>query len=182
MATTLVLGGTRSGETRYARQLLPAQEPVTVVNAGGKGATEGSSRDVHGPREPLTAGPQWNVVDTVEVTRTILRGRTPVLIDCLGTWVAGLLNEWDGWNDPSSSATRAEEAAYELAALWANAPYDAVALSHEVGMAPLPRNDRQRIYQDLLGRVNTIMSEASQRTHLLIAGRVLDLSNAPLVH
>lgn len=180
MATTLVLGGTRSGKTRHARRLLQRNGSVTVLNAGGHDATNGKASEIHGPREPLHAD-DWTQIDTNDPTRAILRARTPVLIDCLGTWVVALLNEWNSWDDLDGSLGKAEESAYELAALWSDAPYDAVAVSHEIGMSPLPSNHHSRVYQDVLGRVNTIISEASQRTHLVVAGRVLDLSDAPLV-
>lgn len=181
MATTLVLGGTRSGKTQYGRRFLPTDSSVTVINAGGQAATSGDTAQIHGPREPLHVSDAWTVVDSLDVTRTILRSRTPVMVDCLGTWVVGLLNEWNTWDDLDGSLTRITESAYELAALWADAPYDAVAVSHEIDFAPMPREQRARVYQECLGRVNAIVSAASRRTHLVIAGRVLDLSNAPTI-
>lgn len=96
--------------------------------------------------------------------------------------MVGLLNEWQTWDDPQQSLERIEQAAYELAALWSDAPYDAVAVSHEVGFSPLSPDPQARVYQECLGRVNTIISQASRRTHVVIAGRVLDLSDAPAIH
>lgn len=179
MATTLVLGGTRSGKTRYARQLLP-NGGYTLIDASADGRDH-EVDGVHGRRENPTRGGELNVVRSLDVTRSILRERNPVLVDCLGTWTIGLLDRWQSWDDLDRSVKNAEEAAYELAALWADAPYDAVAVSHEVSFAPVPVEPRARVYQETLGRVNAIISEASRRTHVVLAGRVLDLSNAPLV-
>lgn len=182
MTTTLVLGGTRSGKAQYARRFLPADGAVTVMNAGGEAARSGRAAQIHGPREQVRVSDSWNVTDSLDVTRAILRTRNPVLIDCLGTWVVGLLDEWQTWDDPQQSLERIEQAAHELAALWSDAPYDAVAVSHEVGLSPLSPDPQARVYQECLGRVNTIISQASRRTHVVIAGRVLDLSDAPAIH
>lgn len=181
MATTLVLGGTRSGKTRHARQLLPAGAALTLIDASGNDSGHSATDDIHGPREIAAQHADATVLHTLDVTRSILRSRTPVLVDCLGTWVVGLLNEWNSWDDLEGSLERIEQSAYELAALWAAAPYDSVAVSHEVGFCPMPLEPRARLYQEALGRVNAIISEVSSRTHVVIAGRVLDLSNAPIV-
>ncbi|REF31471.1 bifunctional adenosylcobinamide kinase/adenosylcobinamide-phosphate guanylyltransferase [Calidifontibacter indicus] len=178
MATTLVLGGTRSGKTRHARSLLPTGA-YTVIDASADGHDHNDG--VHGPREDVVTGAEKNVVRTLDVTRSILRSRNPVLVDCLGTWVVGLLDEWQSWDDLTGSLKRVEDVTYELAALWADAPFDTVAVSHEVSFSPVPVEPRARVYQETLGRVNAIISEASRRTHVVIAGRILDLSNAPVV-
>ncbi len=181
MSTTLVLGGTRTGKTRYAAQLLSPETRVTVIHAGGSAAEGEIGRDVHGPRESHDLPANWVTAESNDVTRTILRGRTPVLVDCLGTWVLGLLDAADAWGDRAGALQVAEAAAYELAALWSDAPFDCVAISHEVGMGLVPTGERGAIYQDALGRVNSIIGEVSTRVHVLIAGRVLDLTDAPVV-
>lgn len=181
MATTLVLGGTRSGKTRHARRLLAAHPALTLIDASGDASGHASTDEIHGPREMAAEMPGATVVHSLDVTRSILRSRTPVLVDCLGTWVVGLLNSWNSWDDLEGSLQRAEESAMELAALWADAPYDSVAVSHEVGFCPMPVEPRARLYQETLGRVNAILSEVSTHTHVVIAGRVLDLSTAPIV-
>ncbi|GAB3584878.1 bifunctional adenosylcobinamide kinase/adenosylcobinamide-phosphate guanylyltransferase [Calidifontibacter terrae] len=180
MSTTLVLGGTRTGKTRYATQLLTGRDAVTVIRASEARQTD-SAEQIHGPREVTELPHGWTVANSLEVTRTILRGRTPVLVDCLGTWVLGLIDSANAWGDRTRALKITEDAAHELAALWADAPFDCVAVSHEVGMGAVPTDDRGAIYRDALGRVNAIIGAASNRVHVLIAGRVLDLTNAPLI-
>lgn len=164
MSTTLILGGTARAARRYAAALLPAGARVTVVFPG----------------EPkIDQYPdEWSTVRADDLTRTILRSRTPVLVDSLETWVMGLLDHHDAWTGDESRLTSVREAIAEFGALWTNAPYDSVALSREVGLTAIPEDDRNRRLRDVLEEVNAAVSGASKRTHLIVAGRALDLSGS----
>ena len=164
MSTTLVLGGTARSARRYAAALLPAGSPVTVVFPG----------------EPITDQypDEWTTVRADDLTRTILRGRTPVLVDSLETWVSGLLDHHDAWSGDEARLATVREAIAEFGALWMHAPYDSVALSREVGLTAIPEDDRNRRLRDVLEEVNATVSVASKRTHLIVAGRALDLSDS----
>lgn len=179
MTTTLVLGGVRSGKSRYAASLLPRDLPVTVIAPGrpADAADPDWARRVAEHRRRRPDG--WTTVETHDVTRAMLRGRTPVLIDCLGSWVTALIDDASAWEDPVKATDLVTEAAHELAALWANAPFDSVAVSNEVGLSLVPDTPSGRLFQDLLGTVNSVISAVSRRTHLVVAGRILDLSGLP---
>ncbi len=164
MSTTLVLGGTPSAARRYAATLLPAESPVTVVLPG------------HAP--PDRYPDRWTTVQADDLTRTILRGRTPVLVDSLEDWVSGLLDEHDAWAGDERRFEQVQEKIAEFGALWTHAPYDSVALTREVGLTAIPEDPRNRRLRDVLEEVNAAVSGASTRTYLLVAGRALDLSNA----
>ena len=58
---------------------------------------------------------------------------------------------------------------------------DVVAVTNKVGLGVVPPSVSGRLFRDELGRLNTALSTASDRVHLVVAGRVLDLSHAPLV-
>jgi len=49
-------------------------------------------------------------------------------------------------------------------------------VSNEVGLGLVPDNPLGRSYRDLLGRVNTLWADASERAYLLVAGRALPLT------
>jgi len=181
MTTTLVLGGVRSGKSRYATGLLPQDDAVTVI-APGKQPTGDDPEWARRVDQHRAARPDaWITAETADVTRAILRARTPVLVDCLGTWVTALIDDAGAWDDRDKATELVTTAAQELGALWANAPFDCVAVSNEVGMSVVADTPSGRLFQDLLGQVNSLMSSMSHRTHLIVAGRVLDLSDAPLV-
>jgi adenosylcobinamide kinase/adenosylcobinamide-phosphate guanylyltransferase len=58
---------------------------------------------------------------------------------------------------------------------------DVVAVSNEVGLGVVPATPVGRFFRDELGRLNVRISAVSDRVVLVVAGRVLDLSDAPVV-
>ena len=47
-----------------------------------------------------------------------------------------------------------------------------------VGLTAIPEDDRNRRLRDVLEEVNATVSVISKRTHLIVAGRALDLSDS----
>ena len=179
--TTLVLGGTRSGKSRHAQSLLPAEADVTFIAAGKPPTDEDPEWAARVERHRADRPEPWTTVETTNITRAIIYARGPVLVDCLGSWVTALIDEAELWGDPAGAHALVEERAAELAALWSLAPSDSVAVTNETGMSLVPDTASGRLFQDVLGRVNTALSEVSKQVHLVVAGRVLDLSDAPIV-
>lgn len=172
--TTLVLGGTRSGKSRHAHSLLPRDREVTLI-AAGKSAHEADAK------QPSTSPEAWTTVESDNVIRSILYARSPVLVDSLSSWVTAILDEQNLWDDHAAALAHIDSKAAELAALWSLAPYDSVAVSHETSLMVVPDTDAGRLFQDAVGRVNQAVSAVSKHVHLVLAGRVLDLSDAPVL-
>jgi adenosylcobinamide kinase/adenosylcobinamide-phosphate guanylyltransferase len=68
-----------------------------------------------------------------------------------------------------------------LVAAWAALPVDAVAVTNEVGLGVVPPLPSGQLFRDELGSLNARLSAVSDRVHLVVAGRVLDLTGAPPV-
>lgn len=179
--TTLVLGGARSGKSRYAEMLLADEEEVTYI-APAPGLSDDDPEWQMRVKEHQQRRPEsWTTVESIDVTRSIVRSREPVLVDCLGTWVTSIIDDADAWQDRERAMKLIIERTEELVAIWTIAPYNAVAVSNEVGSGVVPETASGRLFQDALGRVNAMMSAASNRVHLVVAGRVLDISDMPVV-
>ena len=58
---------------------------------------------------------------------------------------------------------------------------DTIVVSNEIGSGMVPANALARRFRDLLGRVNSIWVDASDRTALVVAGRVLPLRPADVL-
>ncbi len=181
MSTTLVLGGARSGKSQHAEQLLREREDVTYVATGP--VADGSDPEwvLRVERHRTRRSQQWTTVETHDLVDVIGRATGPLLIDCLGSWLAGVVDGLQGWDDlPRTSALLAPRFA-ELEQAWRSASADVVAVSNEVGLGVVPATASGRFFRDELGRLNSALAAVSDQVMLVVAGRVLDLSSCPAI-
>ncbi|GAA5161872.1 bifunctional adenosylcobinamide kinase/adenosylcobinamide-phosphate guanylyltransferase [Ornithinimicrobium tianjinense] len=180
MTTTLVLGGPRCGKSRHAEALLSDHKTVTYVATR---VLQDRSADPdlvariarHQERRPR----QWRTIETLDLTRALLASRQPVLIDDLGSWVQGILDHGSLSDDPHRARQVVEERVDELTVALAALSYDIVVVTHDASWVRLPDDPAERLFVDLLSDVNQRVSAVAGRVHAILAGRVLDLSDAP---
>lgn len=181
MTTTLVLGGVRSGKSRHAESLLRGRSGVTYVATGptpGPDDPEWQARIAeHQARRPG----DWTTVETTNLPMALMRARGPVLVECLATWVTAIIDEASGWDDYDASSDLVARKVEELAATAAVLPQDVVLVSNETGMGVVPPTASGRLFRDALGHANARVGAMAERVHLVVAGRVLDLSSSPRV-
>jgi adenosylcobinamide kinase/adenosylcobinamide-phosphate guanylyltransferase len=123
----------------------------------------------------------WTTLETTDLVGALKTATTPLVIDCLGTWLTRVFDDLAGW-DPSPHREWVLDAAVdELTRAWTAAEVDVVAVSNEVGLGVVPPMPSGRVFRDELGRLNARMASVSDRVVLVVAGRVLDLSEAPVV-
>ena len=164
---TLVLGGARSGKSRYAEGLMTALPPVwnppwVYVATAEPGDAEMSARIAdHRARR----GPQWQTVEAPhDIAAAIaLAQPKPVLIDCLTLWLSNLML--------AGSDVDAEVARLERALAAAAAPVALVA--NEVGSGIVPDNALGRTFRDLQGALNQRIAARADRVVLMVAGLAL---------
>ena len=172
----LVTGGVRSGKSRHAERLLADRPGVTYV-AAGPTATEEPDPDwvarlaAHQARRP--AG--WRTVESRDLAGALAFAEGPVLVDCLGTWLTGLLDARQLWDAPQEHVTVAVTEALEAVASALAAVGEAVLVTNEVGLGVVPAHRSGRLFRDLLGTVNQRLAEECDEVHLVVAGRVLVL-------
>jgi adenosylcobinamide kinase / adenosylcobinamide-phosphate guanylyltransferase len=181
MSVTLVLGGSRSGKSRYAENLLRGHRTVKYVASGAvpdDSDPEWAERiALHQARRPAS----WSTVETVELADVIHAADHPVLIDALSTWLTHLIDDVDAWGDRRVAASRVEEETARLLDALGSAAVDVVLVTDEVGLSVVPSTSSGRMFRDELGRLNAAVSAASDHVFLVVAGRVLDLSSCPVV-
>jgi adenosylcobinamide kinase/adenosylcobinamide-phosphate guanylyltransferase len=181
MSVTLVLGGARSGKSRYAESLLRSHPKVSYVAPGpvpdGSDPEWAERISRHRARRP----PRWDTVETTDLVTVIRTADHPVLIDCLSTWLTRLIDDIHAWQDPELASARVEKETARLLDALASARVDVVLVTNEVGLSVVPATASGRLFRDDLGRLNAAVSGASEHVALVVAGRVLDLSGCPVV-
>jgi adenosylcobinamide kinase/adenosylcobinamide-phosphate guanylyltransferase len=180
MAVTLVTGGIRSGKSRHAEGLASGVSDVTYVATGAPdGGDEEWSRRLALHRERRPSG--WSVLETLDVAGVLAAARGTVIVDCLGTWVTGLLDDAGLWDDLDAATDLLDAATVVLRDALTTTQADVLVVSNEVGFAPVATTPSGRWFQDALGRLNAMVASVADRVHLVVAGRVLDLSGTPVV-
>jgi len=179
-STTLVTGPVRSGKSRHAEHLLAGASAVTYVATGrpaDPADAEWSRRlENHRDRRPAT----WRTVETADVTGAIRRSVDPVLVDCLGTWLTALV-DGSGWDDLDAAAAHVRREGDALVETLCATEVPVIVVSNEVGWSLVATTPSGRFFQDELGRLNALVAAAAARVHLVVAGRVLDLSASSVV-
>lgn len=171
---TLVLGGTRSGKSARAESLLDGAPAVRYLATGAlpnEGDTEWTARiGAHQARRD----DRYATVETLDLAAQLRAANTATLIDDLGNWISGLLDERSAWDD--SSVDLSAEIA-ELAAAIAAFDGDLVIVSPEVGLSVVPTTTAGRRFVDLVGAANVAVAAVCEHVELVVAGRPLPLSS-----
>ena len=164
---TVVLGGTRSGKSRFA--LARARElggdRVTFVATARPGDPDLDER-IAGHRRVRPA--TWRTLETDQDLAKTLALADPndvLLIDSLTLWVAAALEAGD---DP----LRAWSAA--AAAVRTRVP-PTVVVSDEVGLGVVPQTASGRDFRDALGQLNQLIAAGAATVTLVVAGTALQL-------
>lgn len=177
---TLVTGPVRSGKSRHAEHLLADEAHVTYLATGRVASPDDGEWTErvrqHQSRRPST----WRTVETVNVENALAEASSPILLDCLGTWLTALVDTV-GWDDLERATTQVRSRVADLVVALAGARHRVVVVTNEVGWSLVPTTPSGRLFQDELGRLNAAVSAVAGTVHLVVAGRVLDLSQAPVV-
>lgn len=177
MAHVLVTGGVRSGKSGYAESLLSPDDPVTYVTPGypadpARDAEWAARVAAHRLRRPGA----WRTVETLDLAAAVVAAPGAVLVDCLGTWLTRLLDEWQAWDaeEPAWAGLLEQQVDALVAAVSGHAG-DVVVVTNEVGWGLVSEYRSGRLFADHLGRVNQRVGRACDQVVLMVAGRQMVL-------
>ncbi|MGI9006510.1 MAG: bifunctional adenosylcobinamide kinase/adenosylcobinamide-phosphate guanylyltransferase [Streptosporangiaceae bacterium] len=171
-ARVLVLGGARSGKSVLAESMLADAVTVDYVATGDRPGTadaEWAERvREHRARRP----PGWRTLETTDVAAVLAEpdAGTPVLVDCLATWLARAMDDSGVWTSAAEAAPALARRLDELLAAWERTSRPVVAVSNEVGSGVVPATVSGRLFRDELGRLNARLAARSEQVWLCTAG------------
>ena len=163
MTISLVLGGARSGKSRYAENLAKASaRPVIYIATAELGDEAIKARvALH-----LADRPQhWQTVESpLQLAQTLKRHAsddTVLLVDCLTMWLTNLL-----CTEEANLTAESQAFLEQLEQL----PGDIILVSNEVGMGIIPMGALTRDYVDAAGRLHQNIAALADRVVLVVAG------------
>lgn len=168
---TLILGGVRSGKSRYAeREASAAGEPVTLIaTAEARDAEMAQRIDAHRASRPA----HWTVLEEpVQLAAALTAAAAPrrtVIVDCLTLWVTQLLED----ADTLDAQMRA------LLGTLPGLPGRIYLVGNETGLGIMPLDPITRRYVDVAGTLHQQLAASCDRVCFLIAGLPQFLKGTP---
>jgi len=171
---TLVIGGARSGKSRFA-EALARRSGLGRIYIATATAFDDEMRERIAQHRADRAQDGWRTVEEpLDLAGVLLREAAPgriVLVECLTLWLTNVML--------GGAAARVEgDAAVACSGLAAIVPDLAgpvVFVSNEVGSGIVPDNKLARDFRDAQGRLNQAMAEVCDRVVLVAAGLPLTL-------
>jgi adenosylcobinamide kinase/adenosylcobinamide-phosphate guanylyltransferase len=176
MKSTLIIGGARSGKSRYAQEMAERQsKPVLFVATAEAGDKEMKSRiEAHRKARPA----DWKTLEAPSnigslISRNLGEARF-VIIDCVTMLVSNVLGQHTNWNNDKINPTATETAVLNeingLVDCLRQSPADFVIVSNEIGLGLVPADPLSRLYRDLLGRANQLLAQQADDVIMMTAG------------
>jgi adenosylcobinamide kinase / adenosylcobinamide-phosphate guanylyltransferase len=172
----LILGGTRSGKSRFGLDVtraLAGSGSATFLATAWRGDPEMERRIVrHQSARPAT----WPTVDVGTDLSAAIRGaapKDPVLVEGLTLWLSALVG--DDLADPDPVLDGPVAAALD-AIHGHEAPV--IVVSDEIGLGLVPMHAGARTFRDLVGLVHQRFAAEADEVHLVVAGLPMTLKGA----
>jgi adenosylcobinamide kinase / adenosylcobinamide-phosphate guanylyltransferase len=161
---TLIVGGARSGKSRYAQKLAQGFDRVTFI-ATARASDSGMHRKIARHRSERPAS--WETVEAPLGLEGAIQSRSVeadmLIIDCLTLYLANLMH-----------AKRRQESILrhlnQICEAIRCAKSSIIIVSNEVGCGIVPAFRSGRLYRDLLGQLNQQIARIADRVVLMVAG------------
>jgi len=173
-SVTLVLGGVRSGKSRYSQHIGERSGRVTFIATAER--RDDSEMLAKIERHRTERPSHWATVEEpLELARAITAGATDsdlILVDCLTLFAANLL-ETHG-EDEKTLQSRIDKLCMALDSV----PCSVVLVSNEVGSGVVPEYASGRRFRDLVGEINQRVAVVADNVLFMVAGLPLALKGS----
>lgn len=171
----LILGGVRSGKSRFAEALALNNAPAPTLIATGSAGDEEMAARIAAHRARRTAN--WSVIEEpISLAATLAGIAAPgvvVVVDCLTLWLTNLLCHAD--------AGLADREVESFLSTVPTLPGHQVFVANEVGFGIMPINALARRFGDVAGVLHQRLATKCDHVVLMVAGLPLTLKGNPLV-
>jgi len=172
-----IFGGARSGKSTFAEKLASRLGGRVTYIATAEALDEEMVARIkeHKKRRPAT----WKTIEEpyriVEVLEEVGQEEGVVLIDCLTLLLTNLYYKHAAEQDSDTLTKQVLSEIKRLAKVAKECRADVLIVSNEVGLGVVPDYPDGRIFRDLTGWANQIMTEEADKAYFLISGMPLDI-------
>ena len=170
-ASLFVIGGARSGKSRYAQARAEAAGSAPVFVATAEAFDDEMRERIARHRADRDA--RWSTVEAPRELPTAIDALSGngavVLVDCLTLWVSNLL----------LADADIERAGKQLCEAIARFDGTLILVANEVGLGIVPDNALARAFRDAAGQLNQSVAATAAEVVLLTAGLPLTLKPGP---
>jgi adenosylcobinamide kinase/adenosylcobinamide-phosphate guanylyltransferase len=169
----LVIGGARSGKSRYAQRVALQLTTSPVMLATSRVYDDDHAARI--ARHKAERGPEWTTIEEpMALARPDLAGRV-VVVDCVTLWLTNFFADAKWKPEPALQAVRAElERTLAIDATW-------IFVSNELGMAPHAETELGRKFVDAQGFLNQEIAARADAVTLMVAGLPLPVRGVDLL-
>lgn len=173
-SVTLVIGGVRSGKSRYAQILASSYRRVTFIATAE--AREDAEMQLKIERHRVDRPKHWKTLEVPVHLAGAIQGvnleSDAVLVDCLTIFAANLLEAYG-----EDEAKRNAEVS-QLCDVLTGTGRPMILVSNEVGSGVVPAYESGRLFRDLVGEINQRVAAAADTVLMMIAGLPLQLKGS----
>ena len=159
---TFVLGGVRSGKSRFAEGLIAGHPGRPVYFATAQAGDAEMAERIR--RHRARRGDAWTTLeeplDLPRALASATRDNGAVLVDCLTLWLSNLM----------AADRTVERETQALLDVLPKLPAPVVFVSNEVGLGIVPDNALARAFRDQAGFLHQSIAAAADRVYLIAAG------------
>jgi adenosylcobinamide kinase/adenosylcobinamide-phosphate guanylyltransferase len=172
---TVLLGGSGSGKSALAEDLLAAEPDVLYV-ATGAAPTASDLEWTRRVERHRARRPQWWATEECgagALGSLLVQEDRPVLLDSVGSWLTSALDRVGAWDERPGWRTELAALTTGLVGAWRARRAPLVAVTEEVGWSVVAPSASGRLFTSELGRLNQRLAAESESLLVVAAGRVI---------
>ena len=156
MNVTLILGGARSGKSRFAESLCKA---LRTYIATAQAFDDEMTQRIAKHRDDR--GPEWNTIEApLDLVGAVKSAKGDVMVDCLTLWLTNLVMKEENVEAEISALIEALK----------HTTNKLIIVSNELGLGIVPEHGLSRRFRDQHGVMNQHLAAVAQCVVFMVAG------------
>jgi adenosylcobinamide kinase/adenosylcobinamide-phosphate guanylyltransferase len=178
MSMTFILGGARSGKSRFAQEIAARLKKRVLFVATCEPLDEEMSSRIKAHQ--MSRPHNWKTLETpADVAKAMkekIGDAEVVIIDCMTLLVSNLM----GTEEPDSETLekKVTDELENLIAFVSTSKAHFIIVSNEVGLGLVPPYPAGRVYRDALGMANQMLASNADEVYFMVAGIPIPLKGA----